>query len=210
MSCWNLPAVLQRRRPAPFAHGAMKLRGDNAMQKQQDQTILIDSPEAAHYQTGIKGWVSRQGHYFGDSEHNARYAGCTHILCGQCGRPTEKGRTACNGCREANELARYEAMPRAEWDGKAMLYSQVSGKFYETPDDAAEDLDDADDDLSSLRLVICKPVYVPQLEPDYCADDMANDQEVPATVIDAMEAFNEAVAGIILSWEPGKAALEAK
>ena len=180
------------------------------MQKQQDQIILIDSPEAAHYQTGIRGWVSAKGHYFGDGaggESAARYNGCTHVPCGGCGKPVEKGWTACDRCRDLSEIARYDAMPRAEWDGKAMLYSQVSDKFYETPDDAAEDLDDADDELSSWRLVICKPVYVRQLESDYCADDMAEDQELPGAIIDAMEAFNEAVAGIIVSWEPGNTAL---
>ena len=180
------------------------------MKKQTDQIILIDSPEAAHYQTGIKGWVSAKGHYFGNgpnSEEIARYNGCTHVPCGKCGKPVEKGWTACDGCRNLAEIARYDAMPRAEWDGKAMLYSQVRGKFYETPDDAAEDLEDADDELSSLRLVICAPVGVRPIDPDYCSDDMAEDHELPGAIIDAMEAFNAAVAGIIVSWKPGKTAL---
>lgn len=176
----------------------------------KEPVILIDSPEAAHHQTGIKGWVSRRGHYFGDgpdSERMARYDGCTHVPCRQCGKPVEKSWTACDDCRNLAEIARYEAMPRAEWDGKAMLYSQANGKFYETPDDAAEDLDDADDELSGLRLVICRPVYARQIESDYFSDDMAADQELPGAIIDAMDAFNKAVAGIIVSWEPGKTAL---
>ena len=194
--------------PRRLRTGAMNLRGDNAMQKQQDPTILIDSPEAAHYQTGIKGWVSAKGHYFGDrpgSERNARYDGCTHVPCRSCGKPTEKGWTMCDGCRHAEELEKYVAMPSAKWHGKAMLYSQALDKWYETPDDAAEDINDAN--LLSLRLVIGVPVYARHIESDYCADDMAEDQELPGPVLDAMDAFNEAVAGIILSWEPGKTAL---
>ena len=176
----------------------------------KEQVVLIDSPEAAHHRTGIRGWVSRRGNYFGEGANGeglARYDGCTHVPCRQCGKPVEKSWTACDDCRNLAEIARYEAMPRAEWDGKAMLYSQANDKFYETPDDAAEDLDDADDELSGLRLVICRPVYARQIESDYFSDDMAEDQELPGAIIDAMDAFNKAVAGIIVSWEPGKTAL---
>ena len=76
-------------------------------------TILFDAPDAAHYQTGIKGWVSRQGHYFGDgpqSEDMARYDGCTHVACRKCGAPTKKGWTACNSCREDAEIAENEPL----------------------------------------------------------------------------------------------------
>ena len=176
----------------------------------EEEIVPFDSIEAAHYRTNIKGWVSKTGVYFGDgpnSEEIARYAGCTHVACQHCGVLTEKGWTACDGCRNLAEIARYEAMPRAEWDGKAMLYSQANGVWYESPDEAREDLGD-DADISIMRLVIGKPVYVRPLESDYCANDMAEDQELPGAIIDAMNAFNKAVAGIIVSWEPGKTALE--
>jgi hypothetical protein len=88
-----------------------------------------------------------------------------------------------------------------------MIYSQANGVWYESPDEAREDLGD-DADISIMRLVIGKPVYVRPLESDYCANDMAEDQELPGAIIDAMNAFNKAVAGIIVSWEPGKTALE--
>jgi len=177
-----------------------------------DKIILPDSPEAATFRTSIKGWVSRDGKFYGDgktAEEIARWAGCTHVPCGQCGTPTPKGRTRCDACRRQAEIARYEAMPRAEWDGKAMLYSEALDRWYDSPDDAAEDLGEVDgiEELADMRLVICKPVYVPQLEPDYFADETAEDQELPGPVLDAMDAFNEAVAGIIVSWEPGKTAL---
>ena len=61
--------------------------------------------------------------------------------------------------------------------------------------------------LADLRLVICEPNYVRQLEPDYCCDELPDDGDVPDEVAEAMEAFNTAVAGIVLSWSPGKKAL---
>jgi hypothetical protein len=173
------------------------------------QIVMRDSPEAAQYRTDLKGWVSRDGFYFGDGpqgESAARYAGCTHVACDRCGAPTTKGYTQCRDCRELTYIAKYEAMPRAEWDGKAMLYSEARDQYYSTPDDAAEDLEE-DQTLADLRLVICEPNYVRQIESDYCCDDLPEDGDVPDDVAEAMEAFNEAVAGIVLSWSPGKKAL---
>ena len=175
----------------------------------RDEIVMRDSPEAAQYRTGIRGWVSRHGHYYGDgpqSEASARYAGCTHVGCSDCGAPTRKGSTKCRECRNKAEIARHESRPRAEWDGKAMLYSEARDKFYESPDDAEDDLDDGET-LADMRLVICEPIYARQLEPDYFADDMAEDGELPAAVEEAMEVFNKSVAGILLSWSPGKVAL---
>ena len=111
--------------------------------KTPDTQILFDSPEAASYQTGLKGWVSRGGWFFGDgpqSEVIARYDGCSHVTCKTCGEPTEKLWTKCTFHRDLDNLARYEAMPSAEWDGKAMLYSEVTEKFYDSTEDAAEDV----------------------------------------------------------------------
>lgn len=41
-----------------------------------EQIVMRDSPEAAQYRTDLKGWVSRDGFYFGDGpqgERTARY-----------------------------------------------------------------------------------------------------------------------------------------
>lgn len=174
-----------------------------------EQIVMRDSPEAAQYRTDIKGWVSRDGRFFGDhqaSEQDARYAGCTHVPCQRCGSPTPKGHMQCSPCRAAHAAERYAAMPRASWDGTSMLYSQAKDQYYNTPADAAEDLEEGQT-LADLRLVICKPNYVRQIDPDYCCDYLPEDGDVPARVAEAMEAFNAAVAGIVLSWSPGKKAL---
>lgn len=175
----------------------------------ENKIVMRDSPEAAQYRTDLKGWVSRDGFYFGDGpqgERKARYSGCTHVPCDRCGAPTPRGYTQCRDCRELTYIAKYEAMPRAEWDGKAILYSEARDQYYSTPDDAAEDLEE-DQTLADLRLVICTPNYVRQIEADYVCDELPEDGDVPDAVADAMEAFNKAVAGIVLSWSPGGTAL---
>ena len=173
-----------------------------------DKIIMADSPEAAEYKTGLSGWVSR-GQYFGDgpnAEDSARYHGCTHYVCKYCPAPAPKPYTACQECRDKKDLERFYALPRADWDGKAMLYSEARSKYYADPDDAEDALDDGET-LADLRLVICKPNYVRQIDPDDFVDDLPEDGELPPEVEAAMDTFNSAVAGIVLSWSPGKVAL---
>jgi len=130
------------------------------------EIVMRDSSEAAQYRTDIKGWVSRDGRYYGDGplgEQMARYAGCTHVPCSKCGSPTPRDYTACDACRERAVVARYEALPRAEWNGTSWLYSEARDRYYESPGDAADDLEDGET-LADLRLLICTPNHVRQLK----------------------------------------------
>ena len=106
-----------------------------------------------------------------------------------------------------SETDRYQAMPRAEWDGKAMLYSEATDRYYYDPEYAEADLDDGQT-LADLRLVICRPNYVRRLDPDDYADELADDDgDLPNVLLEAIDAFNVAVAGTVLSWSPGNTAL---
>ena len=181
--------------------------------KPDDKIILPDSPEAATYRTDIAGWVSRDGTFYGDGpkgERVARYVGCTHVLCKRCGEATPKEHSLCDACTSLYNAQRYAAMPRAKWDDEAPLYSEVTEKFYYCLAEAEEDAAEMEEPqtLADLRLVICEPVYVTPLGMDYCSEDMSDESEMPDELADAIEAFNEAVAGIVISWMPGKTALD--
>lgn len=171
--------------------------------------VMRDSDEAAQYRTDIKGWVSRNGIYYGDSVHServARYDGCTHVPCGNCGEPTPKHWTLCKPCRSVAEKGRYEAMPEAEWDGKAVLYSDLNDSYYPGLDEIEDYLEDLNDGttLEDLRLIICEPNFVRPLDIDYFSEELPEDGDLPTEVEDAMKDFNEAVKGIVLSWSPGR------
>lgn len=183
-----------------------------------DKIILPDSPEAATYRTDIRGWVARDGKFYGDgktAEELARWAGCTHAPCDRCGTPTPKGYTRCDACRTMDAIKRYEAMPRAEWDGEAPLYSQLTGDFYDDlieAEEAAEEMEEPPT-LADMRLVICEPVHVRRLDIADVLDGLTpDDGDLPADINAAIQAavdtYNAAVAGFILSWEPGKTALK--
>ena len=178
-----------------------------------EKIIMFDSPEAAQFRTDIHGWVARNHLYAyqgPNAEEAARYQGCTHIPCKQCGAPTEKHHSKCDACCELADLARYQAMPRAEWDGKAMLYSETTDRYYSDLGEAEDHLDEMEErcTLADLRLVICEPNYARRLDPDDYVDHTADDGgELPEELLSAIEAFNATVAGTVLSWSPGKSAL---
>jgi hypothetical protein len=175
-----------------------------------EKLILDTDPEAATYRTDIKGWVSRDGIFYGDgpaNERTARYAGCTHRACNRCGKPTEKHWLRCNGCRDLADRERHEAKPTAEWNGSDYLYSEALDEYFPDLDEVDDRLEEGQT-LADLMLVICTPNHVRPLESDYCCDELADDGDLPSEVEEAMDAFNKAVAGIVLSWSPGKYALK--
>ena len=161
--------------------------------------VMFDDQAAAKPHT-MDGWLARDGHFYRD-ERAARFAGCTHRPCESCGTPTPKMYTKCPDCRARDAAARYEARPEASWDGKRMVYSEVTEEFYSSPDEAWE-MEECED--GDLRLVLCDPQYVRPLERDYCEDELPEDGELPDEVVEAMDAFNAATHGTILSWYPGK------
>ena len=177
--------------------------------------IRPDSPEAATYRTDIKGWVSRHGRYFGDdpgAERVARWDGATVGLCNACGAETDKTFTRCGRCREAQEVSRYLAMPVKPHDG-GMVYSGTRDKYFDALDDAIEWVRDHDDEqsdrsdaeiLASLRLVLCDPVYARTLDGDFFADDLPPDEDLPTVLEAAIDAFNAAVKGVVVAWEPSR------
>jgi hypothetical protein len=62
--------------------------------------------------------------------------------------------------------------------------------------------------VEDLRLIVCEPNYVREIDNDYFFDELAEDGYIPGEVEEAMDAFNKAVAGIVLSWSPGSKALK--
>jgi hypothetical protein len=170
--------------------------------------IMINDEDSATYKTNIKGWVSSTGRFFGENEDAARYDGCTHRPCVQCGKPTKKHYYKCEYCRRKEELDRYYAMPKKQWDGEAVLYSDAYDEYYPDIHNVINAAEDYGITLSELRIVICEPVYPKPLTSSYFEDEMVEDDELPYELIEALEQFNDAVKNVLISWEPGHFALD--
>ena len=169
--------------------------------------ILPASDEAATYRTDIKGWVSRSGRYWGDDERLARYDGCTHNACTSCGAPTEKYRLYCDACQAKRDGEQWEALPVPDWDGETPLCLYRGDTYLYDIDQVRDYAAENDMKVSELRLVLCKPVYARRLEVDYWADDLAEGDDAPSWLEDAVDEFNEVIAKHRtepLSWNPGQ------
>lgn len=193
------------------------------MRDEVKDIILPSDPIAAKLVT-VTGWQSRDGRFYGSDERLARWAGSTHVPCDDCGAPTPtRSYTVCSECRSKREVERYDAMPKDEWDGVQMLFSQSADKYFSDIDEAyefaVEDLDESevvDEDnnadrvkwLDTLMLVLCEPNRVRSLDSDHFCEDLPEDGDVPSEVEQAVDIFNEAVKGIVLSWSPGKKRLD--
>lgn len=134
-------------------------------QTQEEKIILFDSEEAAKYVTNITGWVSKDGRFWGTDERAARYDGCTHVKC-ECGNITEKGWLKCDSCRHKADIEKYNSFPFREWDKKEPVYSYAADKYFFEESDLEEYCDEEEVDPKDLRLVLCNPNYLSEVELD--------------------------------------------
>jgi hypothetical protein len=178
----------------------------------KNELVMFNSPDAAHHRTNLSGWVSRHDRYFGEDERAARYDGCTHRECEDCGEPVEKGWLICPKCSEVRDTARYQTLPKETWDGVGMLYSQTADKYFSDWDEVEEYCEDEAIVEDKLRLVICEPHYLPLLRSDFGCDELPEDGELPDAVIHAIDEFNKVIrATAPVSWWPGsRAAVRSK
>ncbi len=172
-----------------------------------DPIVRPDSPEAASIQT-VTGWVARDGRFWGDDERMARYDGSTVSLCSECGDVCDKSWTKCKPCIAKDELERFAKRERAPWDGQQMLYSEAHDRYFSNPDEAREFAEDEGiEDVMSLRLMLCEPQYLHQVDTDQWEDVLPEDHDhysLPADVGAALELLNEAIrAAGPVSWMPG-------
>jgi hypothetical protein len=178
------------------------------------EEVLYNAPEAAEFRTNISGWVSRSGRFWGKDEHMARWEGCTHIIC-KCGQPTKKDYTICEDCRAKQRIERYNAMPFKQWDGQTPLCLANSDQFFWSEEDIDIYLDDNELKPEDLRLVICEPNYMQELDAGYWDDVFAVDmEELPKDIEDAMENLNRIIhkrnETQPISWGEGKFRTEYK
>lgn len=171
----------------------------------ETKQVLYTSDDAAKFVTNISGWIDCRSRFWGNDEHMARWSGCTHVVCPNCGKPTQKTYTICSDCREKRAIERYKAKERKEWDGNTPLYSETADEYFFDQDDLNDYLDTRDCTAQSLQLVICEPEYFREIESDYFYDDLPEDNDIPSEIADALEDLNRVIReqGPSL-WHPGK------
>ena len=176
------------------------------------EMVLSTSEKAAKYVENMNGWLSKDGVFYSDgpdAERQARWSGCTHVPCDNCGEPIPKIYTRCDKCRWDQEIERYNQLEKKEWDSETPLYSQAADRYIFDSGDIDDLLAEGDDGITveDLRLVLCYPCYLQTVEIDYWENDLPDDYDedsLPVDVINALEILNDAIkkSGPV-SWLPG-------
>jgi hypothetical protein len=172
-----------------------------------EKIILAESDEAAKFVTGLSGWVDKNGVFWGQLEEMARYASATHKRCEECKTAIiNRVYRCCVDCIEKNDIERYSKLERKVWDGESYLHSDRDDVYFADYDQLNEYIDEHQiENIDSLRLIICEPEHLRELDADYWADDLPEDAELPESVLSAIETLNAALKDTgIVSWTPGK------
>lgn len=155
--------------------------------------IRYDSPEAAQFKTGISGWVSSDGRFFGKDENLARYAGCTHKKCDSCDNYANKGWIYCEDCRRKRAAERWEALPHQYWDGKTAICTWDGDKYFFDEGELMDWLDENELNGSDVHLVFCESIEYRQIEYGYWGEDAHEDWEPPKKLVEAVERLNKVI-----------------
>jgi hypothetical protein len=169
--------------------------------------IILDTDDNAARLVTVELWQSSRGNLY-NNEQAARYDGCTHRACDQCGKPTVKRYTICDKCREIKDSERYAALPKKQYDGSP-VYSLITENCLFDNDAIMDDCVDSGLDIDELRLVFCEPNYPREIDPnDYFCDDLPEDGEIDGELLAAFDKLNEVIrTHKPLSWSPGKIAV---
>jgi hypothetical protein len=177
-----------------------------------DDIVMYDAPGLVTVETRtLTGYWDANGRLWENApsgEHMARYVACTHVRCNTCGAPTPKVWLMCADCRDGKAASEHATLPTAEWDGVTLLHSYVTDRYYGSPREAEDDLEDGQT-LGDLRLTICNPHFGRELDAvDNFEDCLPEDGDVPGEIQAAVDALNRVIrAHGPLSYSPGKIAL---
>ncbi|QDP48152.1 MAG: hypothetical protein Unbinned6437contig1000_6 [Prokaryotic dsDNA virus sp.] len=178
----------------------------------KEKKIFYASDEAAQFKTGISGWVSSDGRFFGDNEHLARYCGCTHKNCEKCGGEILVN-SYCESCHKKGRLEKFKSYELVEWDGKHPFAIFDTDEFFFDFDSFSDYVTNNELNPNNLRLVLCEPNYMRQVEADYWEDEFpegGDDSCIPGDILSALETLNELIGNKkeILSWYQGNKRIE--
>lgn len=167
--------------------------------------MILDTDNEAAEQVTITLWKSANGNFY-TKEKDARYNGCTHHKCATCNELTLKHYVICDKCREKKDIEIYNSREKIVWDGNTPIYSETVDQYIFNEDDLNDLLcEHLEEDL---RLRSCDPVGLSQIDYDYWCDDLADDQELPGEILDALEVLNDSIRSHgPVSWVPGKYAV---
>lgn len=172
----------------------------------KNEVIMYDSPEAAQLVT-VTGWATKDGRFFGDNEHLARYHGSTHKHCDNNeDHAAYRSNSYCELCATAKRIEVFNAMPVVEWGGDTPLNLFDTDLYFYESGQILDHCDEYGLDPAGLQLVLCEPNHMHTIDADdHWADVFEEDALLPSEVERALNELNAAIEehGKSVSWSPG-------
>lgn len=178
--------------------------------KDEKELVVFPDDEIAAKKMTVTGWVSRNGRFYGQDEHKARYDGSTHGKC-DCGNKMSKGWTKCNSCSRKSDIERYKAYPFEEWDGKKPVYSDSRDKYFYDASEIEEYCEENEIEPSQLMLLICESNYLNEIDSSIWEDELPEDGDIPKELQDKLNELNQFIETLpAISYSPSKIRTEYK
>lgn len=174
------------------------------MKKAEEKVILATDENIVKFVENVSGWVDINGRFWGVNKDLAIYNSITHKKC-ECGELMTKNYTKCRKCIAKDDIERYNKLEFKEWDGKGLVYSKYAEQYFIDESEIGDYCVENEVKSEDMRFVLCDPCYIPELTGEAWDDLLPEDVDCfPNAVKKAMEAFNEAVKNIVISYFPSK------
>ncbi len=156
----------------------------------EEPKVMYDSPEAATKVT-VTGWQARNGRFWHEDEHMARYEGSTHKTC-ECGEVIAKN-SYCSPCYTKRQREEWLKMPIVEWDKVCMIAMHDGDRFFSEIDEFLEYCEENDILPGDVMLVATEGDHLREVETDYWEEQMPEDGELPSAIQDKLDELNKAI-----------------
>ena len=166
--------------------------------------IMYDSPEAARIVT-VTGWATKDGRFFGDNEHLARYAGSTHMQCDKSlNHKIYRKNAYCEECAKEKSIEKFNAMPVVQWDQETPLNVYGTDVYFFDIESLFDYCCDYNLNPEDLNLVLCEPNHLSKIDEDYWCDAYDDEILLPPEIASALIELNAAIEkhGKAVSWSP--------
>jgi hypothetical protein len=171
------------------------------------EIVLDTDPNLCEYKTNVKGWVGKDGRFYGNNKEQAIHCNSTHKKC-EKGHVYIRNYINCPDCQSQTIAERYFKLDFVQWDGKTPLALYDDDKYFFDEEDIQDYADENEVRTEELMLVICTPEYLPEVGEDYFEEAIPADWELEDTnpeVYQKLKELNEVISKAKAScWYPGK------
>lgn len=177
----------------------------------EPKVIMYDDPALVE-PVKVEAFKGADGNTY-MSESAARWNCCTHVKCDNCGGQAPRGWILCDNCREAVQIDLYNQYGVQQWDWKTPLYSESHERYFFNECELDDYCVENQLPIRSLRVVICKPIYLSRVDADYWEDELpelgdGGPCDLPDPIQEALNKLNEVISNHKepVAWEPSKIA----